>query len=38
MLGTPNFPEIPIPTWEEFNADYKAYYFDGSRPLKDNVS
>ena len=34
MLGAPNFPEIPIPTWEEFNEDYKAYYFDGSRPLK----
>ena len=34
MLGSPNFPEVPIPTWEEFNEDYKAHYFDGSLPLK----
>ncbi|GAB2992290.1 GNAT family N-acetyltransferase [uncultured Cyclobacterium sp.] len=34
MLGAPNFPEVPIPTWEEFNEDYKAHYFDGSHPLK----
>jgi RimJ/RimL family protein N-acetyltransferase len=32
MMGPPNFPDHPIPTWEEFCADYKAYFFDGSAP------
>lgn len=34
MLGSPNFPEVPIPTWKEFIEDYKAHYFDGSLPQK----
>lgn len=32
MMGPPEFPEAPIPTWEEFCADYLPYFFDGSRP------
>ncbi len=31
MFGPPAFPEIPIPTWEEFSADYVEYFFGGSR-------
>lgn len=30
MFGPPNFPDIQIPTWEEFDNDYLDYYFDGS--------
>jgi len=33
MLGPPNFPDAPIPSWEEFTADYVDHYFDGSQPL-----
>lgn len=33
MLGSPNFPDAPIPTWEEFNQDFLDHYFDGSKPL-----
>jgi len=33
MLGKPNFPDNPIPTWEEFDSDYVDYYFDNSQPL-----
>jgi RimJ/RimL family protein N-acetyltransferase len=32
MLGPPRFPDNPVPSWEEFTADYAAFYFDGSRP------
>jgi len=32
MMGPPDFPEAPMPTWEEFCADYLPYFFDGSRP------
>lgn len=34
MFGPPKFPDIPIPTWNEFNEDYLEHYFDGSQPLK----
>jgi diamine N-acetyltransferase len=34
MLGAPNFPDTPIPTWEEFDKDYLDHYFDPSQPLK----
>jgi len=34
MIGPPNFPDAPIPTWDEFDSDYKDYYFDNSQPLK----
>ncbi|HET6351845.1 MAG TPA: GNAT family N-acetyltransferase [Coriobacteriia bacterium] len=32
MLGPPLFPEVPAPTWDEFNADYTPNLFDGSTP------
>lgn len=34
MLGAPNFPDNPVPTWEEFSSDYAAYFFDGSEPWR----
>ncbi|MEW6619904.1 MAG: GNAT family protein [bacterium] len=30
MMGPPDFPDHPVPTWEEFCSDYKAHYFDDS--------
>jgi RimJ/RimL family protein N-acetyltransferase len=33
MLGLPRYPDNPVPTWEEFVADYPNYFFDGSQPL-----
>lgn len=32
MMGPPLFPDAPIPTWEQFLADYVDDYFDGARP------
>lgn len=32
MMGPPLFPEAPIPTWEQFCADYVPLFFDGTRP------
>lgn len=32
MLGLPDYPHNPVPTWDEFINDYKEYYFDGSKP------
>lgn len=32
IMGPPRFPDHPVPTWEEFCADYHPYYFDGSKP------
>jgi diamine N-acetyltransferase len=32
MMGPPLFPEAPIPTWDEFCADYLPLFFDGTRP------
>lgn len=32
MLGPPKFPDHPVPTWEEFCADYVPHYFDDKRP------
>lgn len=31
-MGSPDFEDTPIPTWEEFEEDFKDYYFDGSKP------
>lgn len=31
-MGSPHFPDHPVPTWEEFCADYKPHFFDGSNP------
>lgn len=30
MMGPPLFPELPPPTWDEFNHDYRPNFFDGS--------
>lgn len=32
FMGPPRFTDHPIPTWEEFCADYQPYYFAGSEP------
>ena len=32
MMGPPTFPEVPIPTRDEFFSDYAPYFFDRSRP------
>ena len=32
MMGPPNFPENPVPMWEDFCDDYSQHFFDGSRP------
>jgi len=34
MLGEPNFPDNPVPGWEEFDDDYASHYFDGTKPLE----
>jgi RimJ/RimL family protein N-acetyltransferase len=31
MMGPPIFPEVPLPTWEQFSSDYQPHFFDGSR-------
>ncbi len=31
MMGPPRFPEVALPTWEQFCADYGPHFFDGSR-------
>ncbi len=33
MMGPPDYPDLPIPTWEEFCADYLPHYFDDSEPF-----
>lgn len=32
--GLPHFPDVYIPTFEEFCEDYVDYYFDGAEPEK----
>lgn len=32
MIGPPNYPDHPRPTWEEFCDDYLPHYFDDSAP------
>ena len=34
MMGPPVFADHPIPTWDEFCADYRPHYFNGSKPRK----
>ncbi|HEX7847841.1 MAG TPA: GNAT family protein, partial [Chitinophagaceae bacterium] len=34
MLGPPTFHDHPVPSWEEFQDDYKEYFFDGSAPYR----
>jgi RimJ/RimL family protein N-acetyltransferase len=33
MMGPPLFPDSPVPTWDEFCADYAPHFFDGTRPM-----
>ncbi len=33
MMGLPDYPDLPIPTWKEFCADYLPHYFDDSEPF-----
>lgn len=30
MMGPPDYPDHPIPTWEQFCGDYVEHFFDGS--------
>ena len=30
MMGLPYYPDLPIPTWKEFCADYKPHFFNSS--------
>jgi RimJ/RimL family protein N-acetyltransferase len=32
MLGPPTYLEAPIPSWDEFCADYVSRFFDGAQP------
>ncbi|MCS6944829.1 MAG: GNAT family N-acetyltransferase [Sutterellaceae bacterium] len=34
IAGPPLYPEVPLPTFEAFCAQYPAFYFDGSRPFE----
>ena len=34
FMGEPTYPDMPLPTWEEFCSDYKLYFFNGSLPGK----
>lgn len=34
MFGPPMFPEVPVPMYEAFCADYPLYYFDDSEPRR----
>ena len=31
MLGPPHFPDVPVPTWDQFCEDYGPHFFDGMR-------
>jgi diamine N-acetyltransferase len=32
MMGPPDFPDNPVPTWEEFLDDYLPHFFDDENP------
>ena len=32
VMGPPHFPDHPVPSWEEFCADYRPHYFDDAHP------
>ncbi len=32
MMGPPDFPEVPVRSFEQFNEDYQHYYFDDTAP------
>lgn len=33
MMGPPQYPELPVTTWDGFCKEYGDHYFDGSEPL-----
>jgi len=33
MMGPPDYPDHPIPSWDEFCSDYPLHYFDDSEPF-----
>jgi RimJ/RimL family protein N-acetyltransferase len=37
VMGAPLYPDHPVPTLEEFAADYVNFYFDGSRPYSGRM-
>jgi diamine N-acetyltransferase len=37
MIGPPHFPEQPLPTWEEFLADWVPHYWDHNDPERGRV-
>jgi diamine N-acetyltransferase len=32
MMGRPEFPDQPVPSWEKFQEDWEPHYFDGTAP------
>ncbi len=36
-MGPPDFEDHPIPSWEEYCADFEDWYFDGSQPEKGQL-
>lgn len=32
MMGPPDYPDSPVPSWSEFDQDYRDHYFDPSDP------
>jgi len=32
MMGPPDYPDSPVPSWEEFIRDYRDHFFNGSNP------
>lgn len=34
MLGSPLYPDVDVPTWDQFVNDYTDHFFDGSQPMK----
>jgi RimJ/RimL family protein N-acetyltransferase len=36
MMGPPDYPDAPVPSWEEFCGDYDDSYFSGDWPASAN--
>ncbi|MHC5212615.1 MAG: GNAT family N-acetyltransferase [Planctomycetota bacterium] len=32
MMGPPTYPDLPVPSWQEFADDYLPHFFDGTAP------
>ncbi len=37
VMGAPLYPDLPVPTLEQFSADYVNAYFDGTRPYSGRM-